>query len=72
MDPNLPTGFLLKTHPVKARGRRSGLFVGLQHVADLGQKSDRQKVAMQLHVNGGGNLVVRESGDGGPRRHRIL
>jgi hypothetical protein len=25
-----------------------------------------------LHVDGGGNVVLRESGDGGPRRHRIL
>ena len=27
---------------------------------------------MQLHVNGGGNLILRESGNRGPHRYRIL
>jgi hypothetical protein len=27
---------------------------------------------IQLHVNGGGNLVLREAGDGGLRRHWIF
>ena len=27
---------------------------------------------VQLHVDGGGNLILREYGNGGPRRHRIL
>ncbi len=26
----------------------------------------------QIHVNGGGNLILRESGNRGPRRYRIL
>ena len=25
-----------------------------------------------LHVNGGGNLILKESGNRGPRRYRIL
>ena len=27
---------------------------------------------LQLHVNGGGNLILREYGNRGPRRYRIL
>jgi hypothetical protein len=27
---------------------------------------------LQFHVNGGGNLILREYGNRGPRRYRIL
>jgi hypothetical protein len=44
-------GVLVKKHirsgtPEGVSGMVSGLYVKLQHVADMGQKSDRQKVAM--------------------------
>jgi hypothetical protein len=47
MDQNLPAGFLLKTTRYGPAEGISGLYVELKHVLDMGQKSDRQKVAMR-------------------------
>jgi hypothetical protein len=46
MHPNLPAEFLLKTHPVWHPGGRFWALREATYVTEMGQKFDRQKVAM--------------------------